>query len=78
MTVMIRARFDGKVFVPDEPVDIPVGASGVFLMSQEEQNPTTYRKSLDALQRLIRRGVKGANIPDEALRRENLYDDRGL
>lgn len=75
---MIRARFDGKVFVPDEPVDIPVGASGVFLMNQEEQNARTYKESLDALHRLIRRGVKGANIPDEALRRENLYDDRGL
>jgi hypothetical protein len=34
MTVAVRARFDGKVFVPDEPVDLPVGPSGVFLSSR--------------------------------------------
>ena len=26
MTKLLRAHFDGKVFVPDEPVDIPIGA----------------------------------------------------
>jgi hypothetical protein len=25
MSIAIRAHFDGKVFVPDEPVDLPVG-----------------------------------------------------
>jgi hypothetical protein len=25
MTTTILAHFDGKVFVPDEPVDVPVG-----------------------------------------------------
>lgn len=25
MTTTILAHFDGKVFVPDEPVDIPIG-----------------------------------------------------
>jgi hypothetical protein len=27
MTRTIKAHFDGKVFVPDEPVDVPVGES---------------------------------------------------
>jgi hypothetical protein len=83
MTIAVRARFDGKVFVPDEPVDLPVGSSGVFLSSSEELPDQEYweatrEEALDALQRLVKRGVKGVNIPDDALRRENLYEDRGL
>jgi hypothetical protein len=27
----VRVRFDGKVFVPEEPVDLPVGTQGIFL-----------------------------------------------
>ena len=27
MTRIIKAHFDGKVFVPDEPVELPVGQS---------------------------------------------------
>jgi len=28
MMATIRVHFDGKVFVPDEPVDLPVGTRG--------------------------------------------------
>jgi hypothetical protein len=30
------------------------------------------------VRRIAARAVHGLNIPDEALRRENLYEDRGL
>lgn len=82
MTVAVRARFDGKVFVPLEPVDLPEGEIGVFLISSGELPDTKYWEAtrsdaLKALQELVADAVD-AGVPDEALRRENLYEDRGL
>ncbi len=33
MTRTIKAHFDGKVFVPDEPVDLPAGESAQVTVS---------------------------------------------
>lgn len=83
MPITVRVRFDGKVFVPEEPVDLPPGTQGIFLAATEPVDTPHYweltrDEALQALQRLIQRGVKGANIPNDALRRENLYEERGL
>lgn len=82
MTVAVRARFDGKVFVPLEPVDLHEGEIGVFLISSGELPGPEYWEAtrsdaLKALQELVADAVD-AGVPDEALRRENLYEDRGL
>jgi hypothetical protein len=76
----VRVRFDGKVFVPEEPVDLPVGTQGIFLVATEPEQLQSYwertrEDALRALQNLVQRGVHGACIPDQALRRENLYHE---
>lgn len=77
MTLTFRAHFDGKVLVPDEPVQIPVdqpvhvqlvlAPTSVPAVSAEERRA--------AIDRLISRPIKGLNIPDAALTREGLYSD---
>lgn len=77
----IRAHFDGKVIVPDEPVNLPVNAAlevevrprATFITADE----ATAARRLAALRDFVRRGVHGASIPDQLLRRERLYDDNG-
>ena len=75
MSVVIRMRFDGKVFIPEDPVDVPLNEPLDF-----EYNPPEPKwdpeRAKTALRRLVSKAVD-ANIPLEALRRENLYEDRG-
>jgi hypothetical protein len=80
MSIVIRAHFDGKVIVPDEPVDIPIGPLEAELrppgphLSDEE-----IKRRLEALDRFEELAVRGLSIPNEALDRESLYDPpRGL
>jgi len=46
MTRTLRAHFDGKVIVPEEPVDLPVGQSLSVQIESREQSRSTAR--LDA------------------------------
>ena len=79
MSVVIRVRFDGKVFIPEEPVDLPVNEPLEFELIQGTEEPKwDPEKAKAALRRVVAR-AKPVGIPLEALRRENLYDpDRGL
>ncbi len=82
----IRAYYDGKVIVPDEAVELPINQPLQFqiveaasenkdrdtdLLSEAEVNT---RK--EALQRFLARSIRVPDVPLEALRRENLYEDR--
>jgi hypothetical protein len=80
MSIVIKAHFDGKTIVPDEPVDLPVNEPLEFVLWQQPLHlPWNPKKARAALKRLASRAVHGLNIPDEALRRENLYEPpRGL
>jgi hypothetical protein len=85
MTVTIKAHFDGKVIVPDEPVDLPVDQP----LEVELRTPVDSRQAsggdlpsaeviAERLARL-RTGsgrIRGVTLPDEALRRENIYEER--
>jgi hypothetical protein len=81
MTKTIRAHFDGKVIVPDEPVDLPVnqplelewrGFAGADETRPSEEIIAERRRRLaEASGR-----IEGPTIPDEALRREDLYEER--
>ena len=46
--VQLSGHFDGKVFVPDEPVDLPVGRSVRILVEAdaEEAAPAPSRSTL--------------------------------
>jgi hypothetical protein len=79
MSLVIKAHFDGKVIVLDEPADLPVGEPLEFeLRPTPEHLPWDPEKAREAIKWLTEHAVPGLRIPDEALRRENLYEDRGL
>ena len=78
MSMTIRAHFDGKVIVPDEPVELPVDQPlkvEVHVAPSEYSNLTPEERRA-ALDRLVTQAIPGLNIPDDALRRENLYEER--
>ena len=74
MSVVIRMHFDGKVFVPDQPVDVPINEPLDFELRQTpgklEWNP---RKARAAIKRIASR-AKPVGIPLDALRRESMYE----
>jgi len=79
MSVVIRMRFDGKVFVPEEPVDVPINEPFDFEMKQvPERLQWDPKKAKRAVKWLTAHAISGLSISDEALRRENMYEDRGL
>ncbi len=79
MSVVIKAHFDGTNIVPDEPVDLPVNEPLEFEL---KARPTKHGRSIEqeaAWNRLKSNRISGLNIPDEAFRREQLYEPpRGL
>jgi hypothetical protein len=76
MTWTIRAHFDGRVIVPDEPIDLPVNQTlEVELKPFPAESPVSAReRRRAALQRVAARAIHGLNIPTEVLRREHLYE----
>jgi hypothetical protein len=78
MALTIRAHFDGRVIVPDEPLDLPVNQ--ILQVELTPISPETQELSIEerraALRRVVSRKIHGLSIPDEALRREHLYDER--
>ncbi len=80
MSVIIKAHFDGKTIVLDEPADLPINEPLEFeLKLAPEESAWDPEKAKDAVRRIASRAVHGLNIPDEALRRDSLYEpSRGL
>jgi len=80
MTVTIRAHYDGRVIVPEEPVDWPIDEPlEVELRSLPMDQDTWSALSIEERRRRLRAvagRIKGPVIADEALRRENLYEER--
>ena len=78
MVQRIRAHFDGRVIVPDEPVNLPANEPlDVQVTTAQGGNgridPRVVQERLQALRGAT--GILSAPAPsDEALRRENLYD----
>jgi len=78
MAVRIRAHYDGKTFVPDEPVDLKIGepVQVESTATEPEEVAADFERRRAALRRIAKEAVRGVNIPLEALRRENMYEDR--
>ena len=76
MTRALKAHFDGKFLVPDEPVDLPVNEPLQVVVSAEDRKarPSDIEERLRALEAATGT-ISAPPIPLEALRRENLYDD---
>lgn len=78
MSIIFKAHYDGKTIVPDEPVELPINEPIELEFKQEFMFlPWDASKAKEAWERLKSMGVSGTNIPDEALRRENMYGDEG-
>lgn len=77
MAIRIRAHYDGKTIVPDEPIDLEVGERIDLTIEPAivGRRAPTVEERRAALARIVSRAVP-ANIPLEALRRENMYEDR--
>ncbi len=76
MSVVIRAHFDGKTIVPDEPVDLPINSELKAEISVVLAKPRRSPEREAAWQSLLSSRMSGLSISDESLRRENLYEDR--
>jgi len=87
-SVSIKVHFDGKVFVPDEPVKVPIGTAAIVDIAASDTQKTGNESSVPlmlkartaeerfvVLKDLIDRLAPLPDIPLEALRRENLYAD---
>ena len=76
--MVLSAHYDGKVIVPDEPVDLPVGQS--LVLTWQTADPSTVlpgqAERRRALEEFFELAVPGGSIPAEALSREYLYEDR--
>ncbi len=80
MSLTFRAHFDGNVIVPDEPVDLPVGEPLTLVVNPiprgvDPMEGLTLEEKLARFNALSGR-IKGVTISDEALRRENIYEER--
>ena len=78
LSIKIRAHYDGTTFVPDEPADLKVGepVQVESTATEPEEVAADFERRRAALRRIAAEAVHGVNIPLEALRRENMYEDR--
>ncbi len=77
MKALIRARFDGKVFIPEEPVDLAEGQTVTLILLEEvpRAQGRSVEERLAAFDRFTQRGVRGVILPPEALSRASIYEE---
>jgi hypothetical protein len=77
MTSTIRGHFDGKVIVPDGPIDLPLNLPLALDVGATQPVPprlsSAERKA--AWQEFFARPASAPYLSAESLRREYLYDD---
>lgn len=80
MTTTFRGHFDGKVIVPDEPADLPVGTplAVKVTIAKAESAPLTLDERREAFEQFLSRVRTRPvpHLPDEAISRESIYEDR--
>ncbi len=78
MAIRIRAHYDGKTFVPDEPVDLQAGEEVEVVTSYLAKEEARWDREMarKAWEEFKADPIKGLSISDESLRRENLYEER--
>lgn len=72
---MLRARFEHGVLVPEQPLRLAEGE----IVEIEIRLPREHMVDEDwdtRWQQFLTRARSGLNIPDEAIDRESLYEDR--
>ena len=78
MSVKIRAHYDGKVIIPDEPLNLPANVQvNAELEIIDQGEPDQVREyARRAWEEFKASPIQGLAISDESLRRENLYEER--
>jgi len=75
MQKVIRARFSGRVIIPEEPLELPEGQTlEVIIRCIPSEIYSDAVSAQRAWQEIKATAIKGLNIPNEALRRERLYE----
>ena len=77
MKTLIHARYDGKVLIPEEPLELEEGQRVTMLLVEPvpKAEELSVEERIAALKRFVEGGVRGVNLPPEALRRESIYED---
>jgi hypothetical protein len=78
MCLHIRGHFDGRFIVPEQPVDLPINQPLDIEVTSSSGNGTDSASAdqrVEKLKKFFSRPPLG-DVPPEALRRENLYDER--
>lgn len=77
MKTLIHARYDGKVLIPEEPLELQEGQTVTMLLIEPplKAEEVSIEEKIAALKRVVEGGVRGVNLPPEALRRETIYED---
>jgi len=71
---VIQAEYDGKVLIPNEPLNLPVGAR--VKLTLELETDEQLRKLHELWKYFEDHPVHAPSLSDENLRRENLYEER--
>ncbi|MCW5935051.1 MAG: hypothetical protein KIT45_12270 [Fimbriimonadia bacterium] len=75
MSIVLRARFDGTVILPEQHVELPTDRLleiEVTILPDQVKNDQTAQTAWDELKATAAHGL---NLPDEALRREAIYEN---
>ena len=77
MKTLIHARYDGKVLIPEEPLELEEGQRVAMLLVEPSPKveDLSVEERIAALKRFVEGGVRGVNLPPEALQRESIYED---
>lgn len=80
MNKVFRAHFDGKVLIPEEPVELPLNESMELEVREKqgvsEDGPPYPRDVWMRKLKELSGGVKGFTSPSTFLRQDNAFDER--
>lgn len=72
MAMKVRAHFDGRAIIPDEPVDLPLNAkinAELEIVSEQQDTSRIREDAIRAWEDFKANPVLGLSISDESLRR---------
>jgi hypothetical protein len=79
-SVIIKARFDGNTLIPEEQVDLPLNETLILEVRPKWMDARTPdpEKASEVWEQYLKRveAREGANLSDEVMRRENIYEER--